>query len=243
LCCCSAEAEAITATQDGGQAAEWEERKKQREERGEAAEVEGVDGEKKPRERRPRRERQEGEGTEGTEGGNGENEQRERRPRRQRQAEDGNGEEGEQRERKPRGPKIPSFDEVNRTVKYEAADIGDILSSIGASYKPTVTTRYPSVFSKIQRGLMLRKILAYLSAADLCHLAAVNNFFSSAVKMDALWQALYARDFGKKEKSPQHKTWRNAYRAAVKSQRSESRRANKKVPQADKAEVTEQESE
>jgi hypothetical protein len=155
------------------------------------------------------------------------------KPRKQRTAEDGTEE-----EKKPRGPKIPTFEEVDRAVKYEAADIGDLLSSIGASYKPTSATgpkvapskRYSSVFSNVTRE-NIRKILNNLSAADLCHLASVNHFFSSLVRNDDLWQALYVKDFGKKDKSAQHRTWRAAYRAANRSKSNEKAK-NQKTEEA-----------
>jgi len=68
-------------------------------------------------ERKPRvpRERKEGE---------------EERPRRVRYNEDGTEE-----ERKPRGPKIPTFEEVEKAVSYEQADIGDLLSMFGQPSK------------------------------------------------------------------------------------------------------------
>jgi len=69
-------------------------------------------------ERKPRRERKEGE---------------EDRPRRYRQAEDGN--EAPEGERRTRVVNIPTFEDVERQVKYEAADIGDLLNMFGQPAK------------------------------------------------------------------------------------------------------------
>jgi len=151
-------------------------------------------GERKPRaegERRERKPRPEGEQRERMEGDN------ERKPREPRPP------------REPREPRRPITSPPN--VKYEEANIDDILNAITQDFKANKPkhNRHPSLFSKIERSIVL-KICAKLEARDLGRLSRVNHYFMNVTRKDSLWKDLLARDFGIREFG-KHKSFRKAY--------------------------------
>jgi len=137
--------------------------------------------------------------------GRPEGEKRERKPR----------PEGERRERKPRlegecerstrRPIITS----PPNVKYEEADLNDILNSITQDFqsKPQAR-RIPSVFSKIPRSVVV-KIISKLGVRDLISLSEVNHYFMGIARNNSFWKDLYLRDFGLRD--PGAKNLRHAY--------------------------------
>jgi len=139
------------------------------------------------------------------------------------------GEKKKEGERKPRPPKEPR--EVRRpitsppNVKYEEADINDILNSITQGYKPK-PPRASSIFSKIERSLVV-KILAELDARDLVALSQVNHYFMGVVRKDSLWKNLLIRDFGIKEMG-KNKSFRAAYKAEYKKRKHGGQKKGKK---------------
>jgi len=156
-------------------------------------------------ERRPRRE--------GDAEGQGERrprvegEKRERKPRPEGEQRDDSDKERKPREprppREPREPREPK--EARRpitsppNVKYEEANMDDILNSITQDYqqKPK-PSRHSTVFSKIPREIVL-KICAKLQARDLARLSSVNHFFGGVCRKDSLWRDLLYRDFALKD--------------------------------------------
>jgi len=148
--------------------------------------------------------------------GRPEGEKRERRPRpegEQREPRERKDGEEERKPREPRPPKEPR--EVRRpitsppNVKYEEADLNDILNSITQDYKPK-TSRASSIFSKIERTILV-KILSKLEARDLVALSRVNHHLMILARKDSLWKDLLFRDFGVKD-FVKYKTPRAAYK-------------------------------
>jgi len=145
-------------------------------------------------------------------------------------------------ERKPREPRPPREPKEERrpitsppNVKYEEADLNDILNNITKDYKPKAkAVRVPSEFSRIERKIIL-KILGKLEARDLVALSGVNHHFLAVSRFDALWKSLLLRDFGLKDQG-KHKNFRATYRAEFNRKRSASRRGKKDeaaVPQGE----------
>jgi len=182
-------------------------------------------GERKPRvdgeRREPRIPREGGDAEgQGERKARPEGERRERKPRPEgEQREPRERREGEE-ERKPRPPKEPR--EVRKpitsppNVKYEEADLNDILNLITQDYKPKAprdssrtSTRASSIFSKIERTILVQ-ILAKLEARDLVALSKVNHHLMFAARKDSLWKDLLFRDFGVRD-STRHKTPRVGY--------------------------------
>jgi len=158
------------------------------------AEGEEVKEEEKPKRERKPRASSEGESTEGKEKPEGE--KRERRER----------SDGEKRERqeRPDRPQRKPLPTVAPIVKYEQADLTDILNSITLDFKhqPKVPktnknpkgkgnvkksgdNRNPTIFSKLERSIVL-SILQKLEAEDLAALSAVNHYFHGAAVRELL---------------------------------------------------------
>jgi hypothetical protein len=150
-----------------------------------------------------------------------EGERRERKPRPEGEQREG---EEERKPREPRPPKEPR--EVRRpitsppNVKYEEADLNDILNSITEDYKSKpkpprepresrTSARASSLFSKIQRNVLIQ-LLGKLEARDLVALSGVNHHLLFAARKDSLWKELLFRDFGVKDLR-QTKSFRVAY--------------------------------
>jgi len=131
--------------------------------------------------------------------------------------------EGERRERKPR-PEGELERPIRRpvtsppNVKYEEADLNDILNSITQDYqsKPQAR-RIPSVFSKIPRTVVV-KIISKLEARDLISLSEVNHYFVGVARKNSFWKDLYSRDFGLKD-TGKERNFRAAYRAEYKKRK------------------------
>jgi len=159
--------------------------------------------------RKGRRERKPAnEGAQSAEGG------AERRPR----------PEGERPERKPRpegerrkprsdGEEKPVRKPITSppNVKYEQADLNDILNSITKDFK--AKTRFDSIFSNFPRQVVT-KILFKLNARDLVKLSEVNHYFLGITRKDSLWRDLLARDFGVRD--GKIKNYRRAYQKEYK---------------------------
>jgi len=155
--------------------------------------------------------------------------------------------EGEQRERKegdndkprePRPPREPREPKEARrpitsppNVKYEEADMDDILDSITQVYKPKPKiARVSSVFSKFERDLVL-KICAKLEARDLARLSRVNHYFLGVARKESLWRELLVRDFALKD-TFKLKSCRQAYKAEYKKKHKKPK-ADAAVPQGE----------
>jgi len=201
----------------------------------------GEEGEQKTGEKKPRRERQERQerrphsGDENVEGGEkkkrveGEQENKERKPRRERPEGEvvGEGEDKPRRERQERPVRKP-LPTVAPIVKYEQADLNDILNSITQDFKPKPKAlRISTVFSKIPRNIVLT-ILSKLEARDLVALSEVNHYFSSVVRKDSLWKELLFRDFGIRDFG-KYRNFRAAYRAEVKKRRTAKKKEVKEI--------------
>jgi len=197
----------------------------------------GEEGEQK-NEKKPRRERQERRpqsGEENVEGGEkkkrveGEQENRERKPRRERPEGEvvGEGEERPRRERQERPVRKP-LPTVAPIVKYEQADLNDILNSITQDFKPKPKAhRISTVFSKIPRNIVIT-ILSKLEARDLVALSEVNHYFSSVARKDSLWKELLLRDFGIRDFG-KYRNFRAAYRGEVKKRRAKEKKEVKEI--------------
>jgi len=143
-------------------------------------------------------------------------------------------------ERKPREPRPPREPKEERrpitsppNVKYEEADLNDILNNITKDYKPKAA-RVPSDFSRIERKIVL-KILRKLEARDLVALSRVNRHFLAISRYDPLWKTVLFRDFGLKDQLPR-KNFRGTYRAVFGNKENASRKGKKDeaaVPQGE----------
>jgi len=100
-------------------------------------------------------------------------------------------------------------------VKYEQADLDDILNSITQDFKPV--RRVSTVFSRIPRQLIV-KILDKLGARDLAALSAVNRYFKNAARKEKLWKDLLLRDFGTRD-TGNDRSFRNAYQVEYKKRK------------------------
>jgi len=106
--------------------------------------------------------------------------------------------EGERRKPRSEGEEKPARRPITSppNVKYEEADLNDILNSITRDFKPPKEkTRIDSIFSNFPRHIVAQ-ILAKLNARDLVALSEVNHYFVPITRRDALWRDLLARDFG-----------------------------------------------
>jgi hypothetical protein len=200
-----------------------------------------VEGEKSGEEKKPKRKPAEGElgerkRKERPEGERKERPEGEKRERRERP--EGERPEGERKERPDRPVRKP-IPTVAPIVKYEQADLTDILDSITQDFdnkpKPK-TNRVSSDFSKIPRNIVI-SILAKVEARDLVALSRVNHHFSGLARKESLWKDLLQRDFGLKDMG-KHRTFRIAYKAefkrrrAAKKQRKEEEKAVVEAPPA-----------
>jgi hypothetical protein len=195
--------------------------------------------EKKPkRERKPfgdkvssegesRRERPEGERKERPEGERKERPEGERRER----------PEGEKRERRerPDGERRPQrkpLPTVAPNVKYEEADLTDILDSITQDYKPKLqVNRISTIFSKIPRKIVL-SILSKLEVYDLVALSSVNHYFSGVARNESLWRDIVLRDFGIRE-TGKFRNFRAAYKAEYKKRKAAKKQKKDSAPPTD----------
>jgi len=135
----------------------------------------------------------------------------EKRERKERKRERSEGEEGEKQKRQYRKPP-PT---VPPNVKYEQADLDDILNSITQDYKPKPKThRIPTVFSKIPRNIILT-FVSKLEAKDLLSLSEVNHYFIAITRTDFLWKDLLLNDFGIRDLG-KFRNFRSAYRGEYK---------------------------
>lgn len=184
--------------------AEIEERKQRKEKFAQERREGGQDSEQK--ERKPRVE-----GEEGVE----KRERKERPPRERKERP-----EGEIRQRKPIT--------VAPNVKYEQADLDDILNSITQDYKPKPKAhRISSVFSKIPRNIVVT-ILSKLQARDLVALSGVNHYFWGVARKDSLWKELAQRDFGLRD-AGKYRTFAAAFRDLSRRQRNKKGREAKEA--------------
>jgi hypothetical protein len=121
----------------------------------------------------------------------------------------------EKQERPPRPARITS----PPNVKYEEADLNDILNSITQDFKAKPKThRVSSLFSKIPRNIVIERILSRLAARDLIAVSEVNHFFMNAARKDSLWKELLLKDFGIRDNG-KVRNFRAAYRAEYKKRR------------------------
>lgn len=231
-----------------------EERKKGGEDKGAKSffKVEGEKSEEKKPKRKPaaegelgerkRKERPEGERRERPEGERKERPEGEKRERRER-PEGERPADGERKERPDRPVRKP-IPTVAPIVKYEQADLTDILDSITQDFdskpKPK-TNRVSSDFSKIPRTIVV-SILAKVEARDLVALSRVNHHFSGLARKESLWKDLLQRDFGLKDMG-KHRTFRIAYKAEFKRRKAakkQQRKEEKAVVEAPPAAETEE---
>jgi len=134
----------------------------------------------------------------------------EKRERKERKRERSEGEEGQERpKRQLQQRKAPPT--VPPNVKYEEADLNDILNSITQDYKPKPKVhRITTLFSKIPRNMVLA-IVSRLEACDLLALSEVNHYFIAITRTDFLWKDLLLKDFGIRDLG-KYRNFRAAYR-------------------------------
>jgi len=189
----------------------------------------GEEGARPPREEGARPPREEGERRERKPRSDGETtqdgaEKRERKPR----------PEGEKRERKPRAegdPERPVRRPITSppNVKYEQADLNDILNSITQDFHKPKVPRIDTAFSKLPRHTVLR-ILSKLEARDLVHLSGVNHSFNAVAHKDSLWRDLLLKDFGLRETGPKKKNFRATYIAEFSKRRKGRKQREESAP-------------
>lgn len=150
-------------------------------------------------------------------------ENKEQKPRKQRK-EKIEGEDNRKKEQKRVLPSKPP------NVKYEEADINDILNSITQDYnKPKPQThRIASIFSRIPRHIVT-SILSKLEASDLLALSEVNNYFCALVRKDVLWRDLLLRDFGVRDIN-KYRNFRAAYKGEYKKNKQKKKKDNSLPP-------------
>jgi len=190
----------------------------------------GTERRKKPEgEEQPKRERKER--------SDGEKRERKERPegeRRERKRERSEGEEGERPKRQQQQRKAPPT--VPPNVKYEQADLDDILNSITQDYKPKPKVhRVASVFSKIPRNIILT-IFSKLEARNLLALSEVNHYFIVITRTDFLWKDLLLEDFAVRDLG-KYRNFRAAYRGEYKKRKLAAKKKKaqevKDIPQDD----------
>jgi hypothetical protein len=114
----------------------------------------------------------------------------------------------EPREKKEPRPPKPRPVTSPPNVKYEEAELSDILNAFTKEYK---ARRKPTGFSSIPRTIVI-SILAKLECRDLVALSEINHFFMNAARKDSLWKDLLFKDFGLRE-TGKTRNWRGAYKA------------------------------
>jgi len=127
--------------------------------------------------------------------------------------------EGERRKPRSEGEEKPVRRPITSppNVKYEEADLNDILNSITQEYKQRATiTRIDSIFSNYPRQVVAQ-ILAKLTARDLVALSEVNHYFMGIARKDSFWRDLAARDFGVRD--GKIKNFRVAYKKEYKKRK------------------------
>lgn len=205
-------------------AAEEGKEKRERRPRRDAGEEGNARPPREDGERRERKPRSDGEATQ--EGAAPEKRERKPRP------------EGEKRERRPR-PEGEQERPARRpitsppNVKYEQADLNDILNSITQDFhaKPQAR-RISTVFSKLPRNTVLR-ILSKLGARDLVRLSEVNHYFMGVARKDSFWRDLLLKDFGMKETGPKYKSFRAAYRGEFKKKKNNRKQKDESAPKGE----------
>jgi len=128
-------------------------------------------------------------------------------PREKKPRESSGSEDKPRREKKEPRPPKPRPVTSPPNVKYEEADLSDILNSITKDYR---ARRKPTGFSSIPRTIVI-SILAKLECRDLVVLSEINHFFMNAARKDSLWKDLLSKDFGLRE-TGKSRTWRAAYK-------------------------------
>jgi len=132
------------------------------------------------------------------------------------------------KERPPKEKKSPAVKRlpiVPPNVKYEEANLDDILNSITADFKPkSKIHRIGSLFSKIPRNIVI-SILSLLDSNDLLSLSEVNHYFSGVARKEPLWKDLLFSDFGLKDVG-KNRGFRAAYRAEYKKKKQLQKKRN-----------------
>jgi len=122
-----------------------------------------------------------------------------------------------------KSPVVKRLPIVPPNVKYEEANLDDILNSITADFKPKPKIhRIGSLFSKIPRNIVI-SILSLLDSPDLLSLSEVNHYFSGVARKEPLWKDLLFRDFGLKDVG-KNRGFRAAYRAEYKKRKQQQKK-------------------
>jgi len=183
------------------------------------------DRDQKPRENRPKPPREEKDQNKPPK------ERKERKERKEKP-------EGEE-QRKKEQPQRRGFPTAPPNVKYDEADLSDILDSITQDYdKPKPQThRVATVFSRIPRTIVT-SILSKLEARDLAALSEVNYYFSALARRDILWKDVLVRDFGIKDIG-KYRSFRVAYKAEYKKKKQLKKKKEKEVVPQDESKDSE----
>jgi len=174
---------------------------------------------------------------------------RENRPKQPRDEKDPNKPPKERKERKERSegeeprkkeqPQRRAFPTAPPNVKYDEADLSDILNSITQDYdKPKPQThRVGTIFSKIPRSIVT-SILSKLEASDLTALSEVNYYFSALARREIFWKDLLLRDFGIKDIG-KYRSFRVGYKAEYKKRKQQKKKKEKEIVPQDESKDSE----